>query len=250
MKKSIFIMAVVFMFVSSMNIQAEEWEPEEEAVESDVEKLPPEPVEPPVIREEVKELTVLEGKEVVLDVYTVKKGDWLSKIAKREYNNNSQWKVIYMYNNYIKDPHWIFPGDKIILPKIVDKLPEIPEVTKKETEEKVEEKREYGDFLAPPDFEFTATITGFKTKRLLYAQGEYLFIDLGRENGITENQRFYIYREGRRIAHPYTGERLGSIVENIGEIRVTKDIEDYVSTARIVYADRSIKKGDMLLMAK
>jgi hypothetical protein len=214
----------------------------------DVEELPPEPEVPVVVKQDIPELKVPGGKEVILDVYKVVKGDYLVKIARREYGDSNLWRVIYGYNKYINDPHWIFPGDRIILPRIVDKIPEIPE---KEPRAKVEEEeREYGDFLAPPDFEFSGTVIGFKVKKLLQAQGDTLFVDLGEEDGITPNKRLHVYRRGRTIAHPFYGELIGDIQEKIGELRVTQDIESNSSTAKIVYSDRAIEKGDMLLLAK
>ena len=49
--------------------------------------------------------------------YTVKAGDSLSKIAKREYGDASQWKKIYEANRgSIKDPDLIYPGQTFTLP--------------------------------------------------------------------------------------------------------------------------------------
>lgn len=251
------VLVVLLMMV--VTVRAAEFMEEEGEIdhtqiqeESRIEKLPPEPKEPPVVRQEIKELDVTEGKEVVLDVYTVQKGDYLSKIADREYGDNNLWKVIYGYNKYIKNSHWIFPGDRIILPVIVDKLPEVPEapVEEQKEEEVKKEPREYKDFLAPVDFTFSATIIDFKVKKALQAQADYLFIDLGRDDEIKENQRLYIYRQGRSITHPYTNELIGEIYTKIGEIRITGDIEDYNSTAKIIYSHISIEKGDMLLLAE
>ncbi|MBN2407554.1 MAG: LysM peptidoglycan-binding domain-containing protein [Elusimicrobia bacterium] len=212
--------------------------------QDDMDKLPPEP-SIPVVTVQEKELSVPEGKEVVLDVYTVKPGDYFVKIASREYGDKDLWKVIYRYNKYVKDPHWIFPGDKIILPRVVDRLPE--EVKPEPEEETVEETRKYGDFLAPPDFEFSAAISGFKVNRALYSQGDYVFIDIGLEDGLEKDMRMNIYHRSQPVVHPYSGEMMGNITEKIGEIIVTSDIEDYSATAKIIYCDRPVVKGDLLL---
>ncbi len=51
-------------------------------------------------------------------VYTVKKGDCLWKIAKRYYGKGSEWRRIYNANrSKIKNPHWIYPGQKFVIPK-------------------------------------------------------------------------------------------------------------------------------------
>lgn len=49
--------------------------------------------------------------------YTVKAGDSLSKIAKREYGDASQWKKIHEANkDLIKNPDLIHPGQTLKLP--------------------------------------------------------------------------------------------------------------------------------------
>jgi nucleoid-associated protein YgaU len=49
--------------------------------------------------------------------YTVQAGDSLSKIAKREYGDASQWKKIHEANrDLIKDPDLIHPGQTLKLP--------------------------------------------------------------------------------------------------------------------------------------
>lgn len=223
-----------------------------ETDKKNIEELPPEPEAPPAVKQDIEELSLPEGKEAVLDVYKVVRGDYFAKIAKREYGDYSLWRIIYNYNKYINDPNWIFPGDKIILPVIVDKIPPVSEVSGKEEskETEIDETRDYGDFLAQPDFNFEAAISGFKKQKVLHSQGDLVFIDIGRDAGLTENQRLYVYRRGRTIVHPYTGELLGDVVEMIGVIQVTSDIENSVATAKIVYSDRSVNKGDLLLLAK
>lgn len=49
--------------------------------------------------------------------YTVVAGDSLSKIAKREYGDASEWKRIYEANrDQIKDPDLIYPGQTFRIP--------------------------------------------------------------------------------------------------------------------------------------
>ena len=52
-------------------------------------------------------------------IYEVVSGDSLSKIAKREYGNASEWKRIYEANrDTLKDPDKIFPGQKLTIPPL------------------------------------------------------------------------------------------------------------------------------------
>jgi nucleoid-associated protein YgaU len=50
--------------------------------------------------------------------YTVKKGDSLSKIAKREYGDAQQWRRIYEANrDVIQNPDLIYPGQVFRIPE-------------------------------------------------------------------------------------------------------------------------------------
>jgi len=56
--------------------------------------------------------------------YKVKKGDTLSKIAAHDFifGNGSLWVIIYKYNLHrTKNPHLIYPGQLLLIPKIISK---------------------------------------------------------------------------------------------------------------------------------
>lgn len=55
--------------------------------------------------------------------YTVVAGDSLSKIAKREYGDASEWKRIYEANrDIIKNPDLIYPGQELSIPNPMDEV--------------------------------------------------------------------------------------------------------------------------------
>ncbi len=50
--------------------------------------------------------------------YTVKKGDYLSKIAKQVYGNANKYNVIFEANKpMLKDPNLIYPGQVLVIPQ-------------------------------------------------------------------------------------------------------------------------------------
>ncbi|MFQ5585230.1 MAG: LysM peptidoglycan-binding domain-containing protein [Thermodesulfobacteriota bacterium] len=56
--------------------------------------------------------------------YRVKEGDYLSKIAAQDFvfGNGNLWVIIYKYNLHrTKNPHLIYPGQLLLIPKIISK---------------------------------------------------------------------------------------------------------------------------------
>jgi hypothetical protein len=49
------------------------------------------------------------------NVYVVKKGDTLWDISKKFLKNPVRWREIWASNKHVKNPHWIFPGDRLLM---------------------------------------------------------------------------------------------------------------------------------------
>ncbi|MBF0225704.1 MAG: LysM peptidoglycan-binding domain-containing protein [Desulfobacterales bacterium] len=64
--------------------------------------------------------------------YTVEKGDTLWDLSKHFYDSPWVWTVLWKENQHIKNPHWIYPGNKVVLYKKVyveSYMPEMNEQT-------------------------------------------------------------------------------------------------------------------------
>lgn len=82
--------------------------------------------------EETGKLNVKEGETP--DVYIVKKGDTLWDIAEHFFGNPLTWPEIWKKNVFIKDPHWIYPGQKLTLKEFLMKVTEEPSKPLREPE--------------------------------------------------------------------------------------------------------------------
>lgn len=237
--------------VPPFEAEEEPVEPSEVPTEEAVVEEPREEVEEAVTERRVlPEEGIPEGMGLVLKAYEVKRGDCLHEIANQYYDDPSLWRKIWAYNKYIKNPHWIFPGDDLVIPtyqrvEVSEEAPQEELVVKLE-EVKPGFEYERDIFIAPLDFGFDGCIAEVKEKKFMTAYGDVVFIDLGKNQQVKPKTRFVIYREGEEVIHPLTGEVLGIMVEKIGVLEVTSDIEEDSSTAVIIDSRKPIEIGDSI----
>ena len=231
-------------------VEEEPVEPSEVPTEEAAVEEPSEEVEEVITERRVlPEKDIPEGMGLMLKAYEVKRGDCLHEIANRYYDDPSLWREIWTYNKYIKNPHWIFPGDDLVIPtyqrvEVSEETPREEELIVKLEELKPGFEYERDVFIAPLDFEFDGYIAEVKEKKFMTAYGDIVFIDLGKNQQVKPKARFTIYREGEEVIHPITGEVLGIMVEKIGVLEVTSDIEEDSSTAVIIDSRKPIEIGD------
>ncbi len=69
-----------------------------------------------------KPASSIEGYEI----HTVKQGDTLWDITKQYLNDPFLWPQIWEMNGSILDPHWIYPGDRVMIKKMMVMAPPTP----------------------------------------------------------------------------------------------------------------------------
>lgn len=53
------------------------------------------------------------------EVHTVKPGDTLWEVTKQYLKDPFLWPQLWEINNHVKNPHWIYPGDQLLIKKMV-----------------------------------------------------------------------------------------------------------------------------------
>ncbi len=159
-------------------------------------------------------------------VYVVKKGDTLWDISKKFLKNPVRWPEIWASNKHVKNPHWIFPGDRLLMctyngKPIIGKdegdgcegiIRRYTGGTKLQPQVRIESLNnaipvipleyikqwlERSSVIAPESLQDTPYILGAADNRVLAAAGQTVY---ARGNGLEVGQRYAVYRQGE----PYT----------------------------------------------
>ena len=205
------------------------------------------------------------------DKYVVVKGDTLWDISGKFLKDPWRWPQIWKMNRAeIKNPHWIYPGDMIVLDRS-GKEPRLSLVKgEKDGMETVKlspgvRATEIGNdaipsisirvihpFLSQPRvvakgaLDDAPFILGSNDERVVLGSGDDAFATGGKP-GVT---RWNVLRPGKALRDPETGEVLGYEVEYLGDartltegapqkIRITQSVKEILPKDKLVEADNS-----------
>lgn len=207
----------------------------------------------------------LKLQDTAPDTYVVVKGDTLWDISARFLKDPWRWPQIWNLNREeIKNPHWIYPGDLIVLdrsggePRLTlvkggpptvklspgvrasdvgsEAIPAIPT-------------QAIHPFLAQPRvvdkgaLDSAPFILGSNDERVVMGAGDDAFATGGKP-GVT---RWNVLRPGKTLKDPETGDVLGYEVEYLGDARTL--LEGAPQKIRITQSAQEIQQGDKLLEA-
>jgi len=212
-------------------------------------------------------------------VHRVVPGDTLWDLASTYLGDPYLWPQVWERNPYIKDSHWIYPGDPIAIDVAVQEPPaEVEEVFPEETvtSEYVDsggfeepfidegEPRTLGSsadvycFADLVEDESIYPFTIMSAERInfqdSFSEGDIVYIDGGVEQGVAAGDRFFVLTRirplMRLVANPklgkvFTKETLGIVYSKIGQIKVLCAQEN-TAIAEITYACDPIDVGNVL----
>jgi len=205
------------------------------------------------------------------DTYVVVKGDTLWDISGKFLKDPWRWPQIWNLNrDEIKNPHWIYPGDLIVLDKsgaeprlslVKSDKGELPTVKLAPGVRATDITsnaipaipiRVIHPFLSQPRVEPQGAldnapfILGSNAERVVLGAGDDAFATGGKP-GVT---RWNVLRPGKALKDPETGEVLGYEVEYLGDartlvegapqkIRITRSAQEIVPKDKLVEADNT-----------
>jgi hypothetical protein len=189
-----------------------------------------------------KELQVPEGSRTHL----VQKGDTLWDLAGKYLGNPYAWPQIWELNQWVKDPHWIYPGDPLIidLARAVATAGSVPDAIanlqpdQRRTDPSAVRRPELGfsfqDFIQLPFLasegaeahykgQGAFTITSNKREdRQFLGDGEVVYMNAGVDQGVKVGDRYLVLKTvARKVMHPtIPKKKLGDVVQQVGVVRV------------------------------
>jgi hypothetical protein len=92
----------------------------------------------------------------------------------------------------------------------------------------------------------TLTIVGTELEKHHMADGDLLYLNQGRNQGITAGAEFLVVRPDHKVVHPATHEHLGTYMQRMGHVRILCTQDD-TATALVMSACEDLQFGDELL---
>ena len=212
-----------------------------------------------------------------VEVYIIRSGDTLWDLARRFLGDPYLWPQIWEANQYIRDAHWIYPGDPLVIGPRVAQVeepapspptepvppdwapvtePAVPPVAPPTTPDTdgdiwgqlVSLGSEddvycfaYLDTLNEPPVAtmFSAEMEQYQTS---YSTGDIVYLSVGAAEGIRAGDEFFIVLPGERLRHPATRARMGQVMRYMGQLRVICT-QEHTATAEIVASCDAIPLG-------
>lgn len=213
-------------------------------------------VEPQTDKWESMGLIELRQGNVRRVVYVVQTGDTLWDIAKRFLNSPFYWPKIWERNDFIINPHRIYPGDTLIIfPEVISEyegLPPPPPTTERGPQVSYLPMGGTG-FISVEELEAAGEIVDNPQHKVMLGERETAYVDVGKAANVVPGDKFTIFRvqkdiagQPRQVKHPVTGEVVGYKIIILGFLELTK-VEAKVSEGYIFESYQEIEQHDRIM---
>jgi len=201
--------------------------------------------------------------------YLVKEGDTLWDISQRFYGDPFLWPRLWQQNQYVTNPHQIYPGDRIRLypykvlieieeeakPPTVEEVKPLPPPTVEEAPSPLPPPPEIVRLVIYPEIRSAGFITDAmegigriveaKVDKLELVAEDEIYIHFQKGFSAQKGDEFMIFRVGEPIMHPVMKKKvIGRKVMILGTAVITRTAQDGAQTALITRSYESMVRGD------
>ncbi|MDT8316384.1 MAG: LysM domain-containing protein [bacterium] len=214
----------------------------------------------------------LKAEGLKKDVHIVVKGDTLWDISETYLHNPFLWPKLWQWNDYIMNPHFIYPGNRIRLkaparaakkpiklPVTVLKPEPAEEIPVEEASEEVEEEEasqpvvEGGRYnirhlrasgmISPVELSRAGSILDGQSENVMMSVGDVIY--LGVKEPAAPGELYSVFKPKQKIYHPVTKAILGNKIEMLGRLEIIT-YADKVATAKVIESFNVISRGDFV----
>jgi hypothetical protein len=225
--------------------------------------------------------TPWEPPEATAESYVIQRGDTLWDLANKWLGDPHLWPQVWDQNRYILDSHWIYPGDPLAVPAKPNVVPpegpapsaqaqppageQPPEPAPAVAGQGASEAAAPATPMTPALIRLadrhdlycsgwvekerhpsTLTIVSAELEHKILSDGDVIYINQGRTQGIAPGAEFLVVRPDHKVVHPATKEKLGTYMQRMGHVRVLCTQEN-TATAVVLSACEDMRFGDELL---
>lgn len=216
-------------------------------------------------------ISEVEPEPAVPDVYTIQPGDTLWEISTSMLKNPNDWPQLWSFNEYITNPHWIYPGNRLMFT-----MGDLLNPPRMDLEGEQRDgynvsalNYESTDAVCGPDIRFDKPypltrfiVDGFLSKpKDLKAVGKVsksphnqsfmvernlVYLKVKDPNSYTCGDVVTIYRKTKKkVKHPFQRRNYGSMYRVVGEAKVVHRYGNYI-TASIRNSWDGVARGDLV----
>lgn len=200
--------------------------------------------------------------------HVIARGDTLWDIAGKYYKDNYLWPYVWEANAWVQYPHWIYPGDTLLIPPLMVLPPgdltaedtvQLPSILADYFPAGGEDAVYCGHFIKDPNEKPFGRIVGTEVdpSPILSGRNDLVYVNVGSKDGALPGDEFAILYPREHLAanptelkwqrndilkHPVTGEPLGVVMKMSGRLKIVL-LGEEVSTAVITHSCDAIETG-------